>query len=39
MIRATRQNREFSPRTTETARWAREQAKRQVGGVQGSIQT
>ncbi|RPB06149.1 ARM repeat-containing protein [Choiromyces venosus 120613-1] len=29
MIKETRLNREYSPRTTETARWTREQVKRQ----------
>lgn len=32
LIKETRSNREFQPRTIETARWAREQVKRQVGG-------
>lgn len=32
MIKDTRANREFSHRTLETARWAREQVKRQIGG-------
>ncbi|KAF2860229.1 ARM repeat-containing protein [Piedraia hortae CBS 480.64] len=31
MARDTRANKEFSPRTQETARWAREQIKRQIG--------
>jgi len=31
MIKDTRSNREYASRTTETARWAREQVKRQVG--------
>jgi importin subunit beta-1 len=31
MIKDTRQNRDFAPRTVETARWAREQVKRQIG--------
>jgi importin subunit beta-1 len=31
MTRETRANQEFSNRTRETARWAREQIKRQVG--------
>lgn len=31
MARETRANKEFSPRTQETARWAREQIKRQSG--------
>ncbi|KHJ35862.1 putative importin beta-1 subunit [Erysiphe necator] len=30
MIKETRQNRDFQPRTIETARWAREQVKRQL---------
>ncbi len=32
LIKDTRTNREFSPRTVDTARWAREQVKRQLGG-------
>lgn len=39
MARDTRSNKDFSPRTIETARWAREQIKRQAGsggGVQMS---
>ncbi|KAI0204261.1 armadillo-type protein [Astrocystis sublimbata] len=32
MIKETRSNREFQARTIETARWAREQVKRQLGG-------
>lgn len=39
MIKDTRQNREFQTRTIETARWAREQVKRQIGGTQGVQQT
>jgi len=39
MIKDTRSNREFQSRTIETARWAREQVKRQIGGVQGFQQT
>lgn len=35
MIKETRSNREFAVRTTDTARWAREQVKRQIGGGQG----
>jgi hypothetical protein len=31
MARDTRSNKEFSARTIETARWAREQIKRQTG--------
>lgn len=34
LIKETKTNREFSPRTIETARWAREQVKRQLGGAQ-----
>jgi importin subunit beta-1 len=34
MIKETKTNREFQPRTIETARWAREQVKRQLGGTQ-----
>ncbi|CVK93674.1 hypothetical protein FOQG_04550 [Fusarium oxysporum f. sp. raphani 54005] len=34
MIKETKTNREFQPRTIETARWAREQVKRQLGGSQ-----
>ena len=32
LIRETKINRDYGPRTIETARWAREQVKRQVGG-------
>ncbi|KAI6082675.1 ARM repeat-containing protein [Hypoxylon rubiginosum] len=32
MIKETKTNREFQSRTLETARWAREQVKRQLGG-------
>lgn len=39
MIKDTRQNREFQSRTIDTARWAREQVKRQIGGTQGIQQT
>lgn len=39
MIKDTRQNREFQSRTIDTARWAREQVKRQIGGTQGFQQT
>lgn len=35
MIKDTKTNRDFTPRTIETARWAREQVKRQVGGAPG----
>ncbi|KAK0656491.1 armadillo-type protein [Cercophora newfieldiana] len=34
LIKETRTNREFQSRTIETARWAREQVKRQIGGAQ-----
>ncbi|KAK5991112.1 Importin subunit beta-1 [Cladobotryum mycophilum] len=37
LIKETKTNRDFQPRTIETARWAREQVKRQLGGVQGVI--
>ncbi|RAL59062.1 hypothetical protein DID88_008980 [Monilinia fructigena] len=39
MIKETKSNREFQSRTIDTARWAREQVKRQTGGVTGTIQT
>lgn len=39
MIKETRSNREYMPRTIETARWAREQVKRQVGGSAGAMTT
>ncbi|GAB1312172.1 karyopherin Kap95 [Madurella fahalii] len=39
MIKETRSNREFQPRTIDTARWAREQVKRQIGGAQTVMQT
>lgn len=35
MIRETRTNRDFQPRTIDTARWAREQVKHQISGAQG----
>ncbi|KAK0733685.1 armadillo-type protein [Lasiosphaeria miniovina] len=34
LIKEVRTNRDFQPRTIETARWAREQVKRQIGGTQ-----
>jgi importin subunit beta-1 len=37
LIKETKSNREFSPRTIETARWAREQVKRQIGGTQTTM--
>jgi importin subunit beta-1 len=30
LVRETRTNREYGPRTIETARWAREQVKNQI---------
>ena len=38
MIKETRNNREFSGRTIETARWAREQVKKQTSSGQGGGQ-
>ncbi|KXJ94102.1 armadillo-type protein [Microdochium bolleyi] len=38
LIKETKTNREFGPRTIETARWAREQVKRQVGGTTSVMQ-
>ncbi|TRX94030.1 hypothetical protein FHL15_005108 [Xylaria flabelliformis] len=38
MIKETRSNREFQSRTIETARWAREQVKRQLGGTSSVMQ-
>ncbi|OAA37764.1 importin beta-1 subunit [Beauveria brongniartii RCEF 3172] len=37
MIKETKTNRDFSPRTVETARWAREQVKRQLAGGQNAM--
>ncbi|KAF2816051.1 importin subunit beta-1 [Mytilinidion resinicola] len=37
MAREVRANREFQPRTQDTARWAREQIKRQIGGNAGQM--
>ncbi|OAR00599.1 hypothetical protein LLEC1_05191 [Akanthomyces lecanii] len=37
MIKETKSNRDFSPRTIETARWAREQVKRQLAGGQTTM--
>lgn len=34
LIKETKSRSEFSARTVETARWAREQVKRQIGGGQ-----
>ncbi|KAL2038575.1 hypothetical protein N7G274_008623 [Stereocaulon virgatum] len=34
-IKETKSNREYQPRTIETARWAREQVKRQIAAAQG----
>lgn len=38
LIKETRTNREYSSRTVETARWARELVKRQIGGTTNVIQ-
>lgn len=38
LIKETRSNREFQPRTIDTARWAREQVKRQLGGTSSVMQ-
>ncbi|KAL1650718.1 karyopherin Kap95 [Diplodia intermedia] len=37
MARETKANKDFSPRTIDTARWAREQIKRQIGGASGQM--
>lgn len=37
MAREVRANRDFQPRTQDTARWAREQIKRQIGGGAGQM--
>ncbi|KAH8886839.1 ARM repeat-containing protein [Thozetella sp. PMI_491] len=37
LIKETRTNRDFSSRTTDTARWAKEQVKRQIGGTQTTM--
>jgi importin subunit beta-1 len=34
LIKETRTNRDFGSRTIDTARWAKEQVKRQIGGSQ-----
>lgn len=34
LVKETRTNRDFSARTIDTARWAREQVKRQLGAAQ-----
>ncbi|KAK7740752.1 karyopherin Kap95 [Cytospora paraplurivora] len=39
MIKETRSNREYLPRTVETARWAREQVKRQLSGSSHAMTT
>ena len=39
MIKDTRSNRDFQARTIDTARWAREQVKRQIGGASGVMQS
>ncbi|KAI0971956.1 armadillo-type protein [Xylaria arbuscula] len=38
MIKETKSNHDFQPRTIETARWAREQVKRQLGGTSSVMQ-
>ncbi|KAI3327271.1 armadillo-type protein [Xylariaceae sp. AK1471] len=38
MIKETKSNRDFQQRTIETARWAREQVKRQLGGTSTVMQ-
>ncbi|GAW22452.1 hypothetical protein EKO27_g12062 [Xylaria grammica] len=38
MIKETKSNRDFQSRTIETARWAREQVKRQLGGTSSVMQ-
>ncbi|KAI0476222.1 ARM repeat-containing protein [Xylariaceae sp. FL0804] len=38
MIKETRTNRDFQPRTVDTARWAKEQVKRQTGGTTSVMQ-
>ncbi|KAI0428240.1 armadillo-type protein [Xylaria sp. FL1042] len=38
MIKETKSNREFQSRTIDTARWAREQVKRQLGGTSSVMQ-
>ena len=37
LIKDTRTNREFTSRTVDTARWAKEQVKRQIGGTQTTM--
>lgn len=39
IIKETRSNREYLPRTIETARWAREQVKRQLSGSSHAMTT
>lgn len=39
LIKDTKTNREFSSRTIDTARWAREQIKRQIGGTANVMST
>lgn len=36
LIKDTKSNRDFQPRTIETARWAREQVKRQIAASQAA---
>lgn len=37
MIRSTRSSRDFSERTTNTARWAREQVRLQIANAQTNL--
>jgi len=37
MAKEIRANRDFTERTTSTARWARDQIKRQIGGTTGQL--
>ncbi|KIW04872.1 hypothetical protein, variant [Verruconis gallopava] len=37
MVKEVRLNREYSDRTIQTARWAKDQIKRQIGGVSGTM--
>jgi importin subunit beta-1 len=37
LIKETKSNREFAPRTIDTARWAREQVKRQLNGTTSTL--
>lgn len=39
MIKQTKTNRDYGARTLETARWAREQVKRQIGNASTAMST